>query len=52
MQDAFRQSLFPQRVGVEVGPVDTTEMLELSQEFALLGVELHGDGDNQAALHR
>jgi hypothetical protein len=32
--------------------VDTTEMLELSQEFALLGVELHGDGDNQAALHR
>jgi len=27
-------------------------MLELSQEFALLGVELHGDGDNKAALHR
>ena len=27
-------------------------MLELSQEFALLGVQLHGDGDNQAALRR
>lgn len=27
-------------------------MLELSQEFALLGADLHGDGDNQAALHR
>ena len=27
-------------------------MLELSQEFAILGAELHGDGDNQAALHR
>jgi AmiR/NasT family two-component response regulator len=32
--------------------VDTTEMLELSQEFAALSAELHGDGDNQAALHR
>lgn len=27
-------------------------MLELSQEFAALGAELHGDGDNQAALRR
>jgi GAF domain-containing protein len=27
-------------------------MLELSQEFALLGAELHGDGDNQSALRR
>lgn len=27
-------------------------MLELSQEFALLGVELHGEGDNQSALRR
>jgi len=27
-------------------------MLELSQEFALLAAELHGDGDNQVALHR
>jgi GAF domain-containing protein len=32
--------------------VDTDEMLELSQEFALLGAELHGDGDNQGALRR
>lgn len=32
--------------------MDTSEMLELSQEFAALGAELHGDGDNQAALHR
>jgi GAF domain-containing protein len=32
--------------------VDTNEMLELSQEFAVLGAELHGAGDNQAALHR
>lgn len=32
--------------------MDTNEMLELSQEFAALGAELHGDGDNQAALHR
>ena len=27
-------------------------MLELSQEFAALGAELHGDGDNQAALRQ
>ena len=27
-------------------------MVELSQEFAALGAELHGDGDNQAALCR
>lgn len=27
-------------------------MVELSQEFAALGAELHGDGDNQAALRR
>ena len=27
-------------------------MLELSQEFALLAGELHGDGDNQSALRR
>jgi AmiR/NasT family two-component response regulator len=32
--------------------VDTNEMLELSQEFDILGTELHGDGDNQAALLR
>ncbi|MGX7677784.1 GAF and ANTAR domain-containing protein [Jatrophihabitans sp. DSM 45814] len=32
--------------------MDTNEMLELSQEFAALGNELHGDGDNAAALHR
>ncbi|HEX8095770.1 ANTAR domain-containing protein [Jatrophihabitans sp.] len=32
--------------------MDTNEMLELSQEFALLAAELHGDGDNQAALRR
>jgi ANTAR domain-containing protein/GAF domain-containing protein len=38
--------------GVKVGPVDTNEMLELSQEFALLGTELHGEGNNQEALHR
>ncbi|MEO7262066.1 MAG: GAF and ANTAR domain-containing protein [Jatrophihabitantaceae bacterium] len=32
--------------------MDTNEMLELSQEFATLGAELHGEGDNQAALRR
>ncbi|MDT5370703.1 MAG: hypothetical protein QOC62_5134, partial [Mycobacterium sp.] len=32
--------------------MDTTEMLELSQDFAELGRELHGDGDNEAALLR
>ncbi|MEO6503660.1 MAG: GAF and ANTAR domain-containing protein [Jatrophihabitantaceae bacterium] len=32
--------------------MDTNEMLELSQEFTMLGAELHGDGDNQAALRR
>jgi hypothetical protein len=32
--------------------MDTSEMVELSQEFAALGAELHGDGDNDAALHR
>jgi GAF domain-containing protein len=32
--------------------MDTNEMLELSQEFALLATELHGAGDNQAALRR
>jgi hypothetical protein len=32
--------------------MDTTEMMELSQEFAALSGELHGNGDNQAALHR
>jgi AmiR/NasT family two-component response regulator len=32
--------------------METTEMLELSQEFAELGKELHGDGDNNAALMR
>src|SRR5919199_165555 len=32
--------------------VDTNEMLELSQEFAALGAELRGAGDNQAALRR
>lgn len=32
--------------------MDTDEMLELSQEFAALSIELHGDGDNQAALRR
>jgi hypothetical protein len=34
------------------GGVDANEMVELSQEFADLGVELHGPGDNDAALHR
>jgi len=28
------------------------EMVELSQEFAALGAELHGEGDNAAALQR
>ena len=37
---------------IRVNDMDTTEMLELSQEFAELGRELHGDGDNDAALHR
>jgi GAF domain-containing protein len=32
--------------------VDTDEMLELSQEFAVLARELHGPGDNEAALQR
>jgi len=32
--------------------VDTTEMLELSQEFAALSTELRGAGDNQSALRR
>lgn len=32
--------------------MDTNEMLELSQEFAALGAELHGAGDNAAALRR
>ena len=32
--------------------METSEMLELSQGFADLGHELHGDGDNAAALHR
>jgi ANTAR domain/GAF domain len=32
--------------------VDTNEMLELSQEFAALAAELHGEGDNQSALRR
>ncbi|MGI8666290.1 MAG: ANTAR domain-containing protein [Jatrophihabitans sp.] len=32
--------------------MDSNEMVELSQEFAVLGGDLHGDGDNSAALHR
>ncbi len=32
--------------------VDTESIVELSTEFAALGAELHGDGDNQAALER
>jgi hypothetical protein len=32
--------------------MDTTAMSELTQEFAGLAAELHGDGDNDAALHR
>lgn len=32
--------------------MDTTEMLELSQEFATIGAELRGAGDRQAALRR
>jgi hypothetical protein len=32
--------------------VDTDEMLELSEEFAGVGAELRGDGDNDAALRR
>jgi hypothetical protein len=34
------------------GSMDTNEMVQLSQEFAEVGNELHGDGDNPAALHR
>jgi hypothetical protein len=32
--------------------VDTNDLVELSREFATLGAELHGDGDNEAALRR
>jgi hypothetical protein len=32
--------------------VDNDEMLQLSGEFAALGAELHGDGDNLSALQR
>jgi hypothetical protein len=32
--------------------VDTNEMLELSQEFAVLARQLHGPGDHEAALQR
>jgi hypothetical protein len=32
--------------------MDTNEVLELSREFAALGREIHGDGDNQTALRR
>lgn len=32
--------------------MDTNEMLELSQEFAVLGREIHGAGDSQTALRR
>lgn len=32
--------------------MDTEQMLELSQEFAALGAELRGEGDNMAALQR
>lgn len=32
--------------------MDTEQMLELSQEFAELGAELRGDGDNAAAMQR
>ncbi len=32
--------------------MDTDEMLEISQEFAALGAELRGEGDNLAALQR
>lgn len=32
--------------------VDDDEMLQLAEEFAVLGAELHGDGDNGSALER
>lgn len=32
--------------------MDAQDMAELTQEFAGLAGELHGDGDNEAALHR
>ncbi|MDQ1736894.1 MAG: hypothetical protein QOH56_3145 [Pseudonocardiales bacterium] len=32
--------------------MDTAEILELSQEFAELGRDMRGDGDNEAALRR
>jgi len=32
--------------------MEMSGMLELAQEFAALGAELHGDGDNDAALRR
>jgi hypothetical protein len=32
--------------------MDSTAMSELTQEFAVLAAELHGAGDNDAALHR
>jgi GAF domain-containing protein len=32
--------------------VETNDVVQLSQDFAQLGRELHGDGDNQAALQR
>ncbi|MDQ1731840.1 MAG: hypothetical protein QOK10_1999 [Pseudonocardiales bacterium] len=32
--------------------MDTTEMVQLAQEFADLGNEIHGDGDNAEALRR
>jgi GAF domain-containing protein len=32
--------------------MDMNEMMELSQEFAELGKELHGSGDNETALER
>lgn len=32
--------------------MDTTEMVQLAQEFAELGSEIQGDGDNATALHR
>jgi hypothetical protein len=34
------------------GRVEADEMVQLSQEFAVLGKELHGPGDNDAALQR
>jgi len=32
--------------------MDTNEVVQLAQEFAVIGRELHGAGDNQAALQR